>query len=123
MLAEVLTHEAFAHMTGLAESLAQRSRAVIAEHRLPWCVAQLGSRMETMFAPVAPRNAAEFRRSRDDALEALLHVYFMNRGVLITPFHCMLLMCPATTAEDTDRYLAVLRGFCAELVANRGAAA
>lgn len=116
VLAEVLTDSAFAHMTRLAETLAAQSRAVIAQHRLPWCVAQLGARLETMFVSEPPRDAAGFRRSRDDALEALLHVYFMNRGVLITPFHCMLLMCPATTEADTGRYLQVLREFCAELV-------
>lgn len=114
VLSEVLTEPAFAHMTRLAKGLAEASRAVIAEHGLPWCVVDLGARMETMFVPDPPRNAAEFRTSRDDVLEALLHVYFMNRGVLITPFHCMLLMCPATTEADTARWLQVLREFCAE---------
>lgn len=114
VLSEVLTEPAFAHMTRLARDLAEASRAVIAEHGLPWCVVDLGARMETMFVPEPPRNAAEFRKSRDDVLEALLHVYFMNRGVLITPFHCMLLMCPATTEADTARWLQVLREFCAE---------
>jgi glutamate-1-semialdehyde 2,1-aminomutase len=114
VLCEVLTEPAFAHMTRLAKGLAEASRAVIAEHGLPWCVVDLGARMETMFVPDPPRNAAEFRTSRDDVLEALLHVYFMNRGVLITPFHCMLLMCPATTEADTARWLQVLREFCAE---------
>jgi len=120
VLAQVLTAPAFAHMTRLAEALAVRSREVIAAHRLPWCVVQLGSRLETMFVADPPRNGADFRRSRDDTLEALLHVYFMNRGVLITPFHCMLLVCPATTGADTDRYVEVLREFCAELCASCG---
>jgi len=117
VLSEVLTAPAFAHMIGLAQGLADASRAVIAEHGLPWCVSQLGGRLETMFTPAPPRDAAAFRRGRDDVLEALLHVYFMNRGVLITPFHCMLLMCPATTVADCERYLAVLREFCADVVA------
>ncbi len=121
VLGEVLTPPAFAHMTRLAHDLAQASRAVIAEHGLPWCVVQLGARLETMFVADPPRNAAEFRSSRNDVLESLLHVYFMNRGVLITPFHCMLLMCPATTADDTARWLQVLREFCAELT-GRGSA-
>ena len=115
VLSEVLTAPAFAHMIGLAEALAAAARTVIADYGLPWCVSQLGGRLETMFTPAPPRDAAAFRRGRDDALEALLHVYFMNRGVLITPFHCMLLMCPATTSADTDRYLGVLREFCGEL--------
>ena len=115
VLSEVLTAPAFAHMIGLAEALAAAARTVIADYGLPWCVSQLGGRLETMFTPTPPRDAAAFRRGRDDGLEALLHVYFMNRGVLITPFHCMLLMCPATTSADTDRYLGVLREFCGEL--------
>jgi glutamate-1-semialdehyde 2,1-aminomutase len=28
----------------------------------------------------------------------------MNRGVLLTPFHNMTLMCPATTEADVDRH-------------------
>lgn len=119
VLAEVLTDAAFARMIGLAEDLAVRARQVIAAHGLPWYVEQVGARVETMYAPQAPRNAADVRRGRDGALESLLHVYFMNRGVLITPFHSMLLMCPATEAGDTARYLAVLDAFCAELAAAR----
>lgn len=117
VLAEVLTDAAFARMTALAEDLAPRARAIIASHGLPWYVEQVGARVETMYAPQAPRNAADVRRGRDGVLESLLHVYFMNRGVLITPFHSMLLMCPATEASDTGRYLAVLDAFCAELAA------
>ncbi|MGV3571031.1 MAG: transaminase [Ramlibacter sp.] len=117
VLAEVLTDAAFARMTALAEDLAPRARAILASHGLPWYVEQVGARVETMYAPEAPRNAADVRRGRDGVLESLLHVYFMNRGVLITPFHSMLLMCPATEASDTGRYLAVLDAFCAELAA------
>jgi glutamate-1-semialdehyde 2,1-aminomutase len=35
----------------------------------------------------------------------------MNRGVLLTPFHSMMLMCPATDVQDADRYLTVLAEF------------
>ena len=91
---------------------------MIAAHRLPWYVEQIGARVETMYGPNAPRDARDVRRDRDGVLESLLHVYFMNRGVLITPFHSMLLMCPATQPADAERYLAVLDAFCRELVAN-----
>lgn len=117
VLSKVLTDEAFARMTALAQELAQGARRVIAAHGLPWHVAQIGARMETMYAPEPPRDAADVRRGRDGVLESLLHVYFMNRGVLITPFHSMLLMCPASRPEDSERYLAVLDTFCSELVA------
>nr|WP_316638672.1 transaminase [uncultured Roseateles sp.] len=115
VLSRVLTDEAFARMVALADTLAARARALIADHRLPWHVVQMGARVETLFAPQPPRDASDVRRGRDGVLEALLHVYFMNRGVLITPFHCMLLMCPASTAADVERYLDVLGRFCTEL--------
>ena len=111
VLERVLTDAAFASMLRLAERLAGGARALIAQERLPWYVAQSGARVETMYAPRAPRNAGDVASGRDGTLEALLHVYFMNRGVLLTPFHSMMLMCPATTAADVDRYLAVLAEF------------
>jgi glutamate-1-semialdehyde 2,1-aminomutase len=117
VLEQVLTGAAFERMTALAEGLAQRVRAVIAAHGLPWHVAQLGARVETMYAPDAPRDAADVARGRNGVLESLLHVYFMNCGVLITPFHSMLLMCPATGPADTERYVEVLEAFCTGLVA------
>lgn len=119
VLAEVLTDAAFGRMTALAEDLAPRARQIVASHGLPWYVEQVGARVETMYAPEPPRNASDVRRGRDGVLESLLHVYFMNRGVLITPFHSMLLMCPATEAGDTLRYLTVLDAFCGELVRQR----
>ncbi len=121
VLEQVLTADAFARMTALAQELAARMRDVIAAHRLPWYVEQIGARVETMYAPQPPRNASDVKHGRDGTLEALLHVYFLNHGVLITPFHSMLLLCPASTAADVDRYVEVLEAFCAELA--RAAAA
>ena len=69
-----------------------------------------------MFSPDAPRNASDVKRHRDHALEALLHLYLMNRGVLITPFHNMMLCCPGTTADDVDRHNAAFDELVAELV-------
>lgn len=122
VLGKVLTDAAFDRMIELARSLAVRAREVIAAHELPWYVAQVGARLETMYAPDAPRNASDVRNGRNGVLESLLHVYFMNRGVLITPFHSMLLMCPASVPADGDRYLAVLEEFCEDLIASCGAA-
>jgi glutamate-1-semialdehyde 2,1-aminomutase len=119
VLERVLTDTAFASMLQLAERLAAGARALILEASLPWYVAQSGARVETMYAPQAPRNASDVARGRDGTLEALLHVFFMNRGVLLTPFHSMMLMCPATAAQDVDRYLAVLREF-AEVLQQSG---
>lgn len=117
VLSKVLTDEAFDRMIALAEGLAVRAREVIASHGMRWYVAQMGARMETMYTPEAPRNATDVKNGRDGTLESLLHVYFMNRGVLITPFHSMLLMCPASKQADADRYVSVLESFCTDLVA------
>jgi glutamate-1-semialdehyde 2,1-aminomutase len=115
VLEHVLTPAAFQHMTALAQRLAARVRDIIARHRLPWFVACMGARLEIMYAPAEPRNAADVARGRNAALEALLHVYFMNRGILITPFHSMLLMSPATTEEDIARCESVMDAFCRDL--------
>ena len=117
VLEQVLTAGAFEHMIASAETLAQRMRALLARHSRAWHVEQCGARVELLFAPHAPRNAADVASGRDGALEALFHVYFLNRGVLITPFHCMLLMCPATGAMQIERFIAVLDQFCNELSA------
>jgi glutamate-1-semialdehyde 2,1-aminomutase len=71
--------------------------------------------METLFTPDAPRNAGDVRRTRDHALEALLHLFLLNRGVLITPFHNMTLCCPGTTADDVDRHGAAFAEFAAKV--------
>lgn len=118
VLSQVLTAEAFARMLALAADLAARARRVLAAQGLAWYVARIGARVETLYAPEPPRNASDVRNGRDGALEALLHVYFMNRGVLITPFHSMLLLCPASVPEDIERYVAVLEAFCGELAAH-----
>jgi glutamate-1-semialdehyde 2,1-aminomutase len=115
VLEQLLTPAAFAHMLSSAQMLAQRMRAVLVRHARAWHVEQCGARIELLFAPRAPRNATDVADVRDAGLEALFHVYFLNRGVLITPFHCMLLMCPATGAAQIERFIVVLEQFCAEL--------
>ncbi len=67
-------------------------------------MAQLGARVEYRFAKPAPRTGSESAAAGDRELEDYLHVHMANRGVLITPFHNMALMCPATTEDDVDRH-------------------
>ncbi|MEV4706324.1 hypothetical protein [Actinoplanes sp. NPDC049316] len=52
----------------------------------------------------APRTGTESAAHADAELEDYLHVYLLNRGVLLTPFQNMALMCPATTAADVSRH-------------------
>ena len=106
-LTEVLTDEAFARMLPLGERWAGGARDVIREQGVPWHVARLGARAEYHFMPTPPRNGSEQFANMDGELEQLLHLWAMNRGVLMTPFHNMALMSPATTASDVDRHTEV----------------
>jgi glutamate-1-semialdehyde 2,1-aminomutase len=74
-----------------------------------------------MFMPQPPRNGAEVIASRRGDLETLLHAFYMNEGVLVTPFHTMFLMCPATTSKDVDRHTEVFGRFV-ELLRGAGVA-
>ena len=111
----VLTPANYAIMIGRAEQLAQDVRGAIAGHALPWHVTQLGARCEIMFTPQPPRNGAEVAATRNGLLETLLHAFYLNEGVLVTPFHTMLLMCPATTEADIETHGMVFRRFISHL--------
>jgi glutamate-1-semialdehyde 2,1-aminomutase len=115
-LAEVNTAEAAAAMERGACRLAAALEAVIARHGLPWTVTRLGARMELQFRPDAPADAAEARAAMQPALEAALHLWWLNRGVLVTPFHGMLLVPPMAHDADLD---AVARHLDAFIVACR----
>jgi glutamate-1-semialdehyde 2,1-aminomutase len=105
-LEQVMTEQAYQHMFALAAKMADGLRAVIARHQLPWCVTQVGARTEFQFTPAAPRNGSEAQAILDSELEQIIHLYLLNRGLLITPFHNMLLVCPDTSADDVQRLLA-----------------
>ncbi|MDE3092914.1 MAG: aminotransferase class III-fold pyridoxal phosphate-dependent enzyme [Acidobacteriota bacterium] len=116
VLGEVLTDQAFAEMEVLATSFAQGVRDSIEGHDLAWSVSQLGARCEYRFMAPAPRSGGESARSTDVELEDLLHLYCVNRGVLITPFHNMALMCPATTQAHVALHQRVFDAALDELV-------
>lgn len=115
VLEQVLTDEAYRRMLMLADELAAGVQAEIARRGLPWHVSQVGARVEYMFSPQVPRNGGEARAARDGDLESLLHLYFLNRGVLLTPFHNMVLLCPASGPEDVTRHNAIFADFADEL--------
>ncbi len=103
-LEHVLTDEAFESMIALADQLADGVQAVIARNQLPWSLSRLGARSEYRFASPAPRNGGESDAAGDAELEDFLHLYLVNRDVLMTPFHNMSLTCPATGVSDVDRH-------------------
>jgi glutamate-1-semialdehyde 2,1-aminomutase len=106
-LGEVLTAEAFDGMIPLAERWEAGVNEVIASRDVPWHVTRLGARAEYHFMPNRPRDGMEQWRHADPELERFLHLWAMNRGVLMTPFHNMALMSPATTESDVDRHTEV----------------
>ena len=103
-LDQVLTDDAFARMIPLGERWEAGVAAVIAESGAPWHVSRLGCRAEYAFRPEPPRTGAEAAAAEDHELSRYLHLHALNRGVLLTPFHNMALISPATTAADVDRH-------------------
>lgn len=116
-LERVLTDEAFERMIALGERWAEGVKAAIDAHGLPWEVQRLGCRAEYWFTPTPPRTGGEAAAADDHELARFTHLYALNRGVLLTPFHNMALMSPATTAEDVDRHSRVFDEMAAELTA------
>jgi glutamate-1-semialdehyde 2,1-aminomutase len=111
VLEKVLTARNYERMIANATRLAGQVRNLIVARGLPWHVTQIGARAEIMFMPEPPRNGADVIAHRNGDLETLLHAFYMNEGILVTPFHTMLLMCPATTPGDVDRHTGVLERF------------
>jgi len=103
-LEHVMTPANYEHMTALSSRVARHVEGEIARRRLPWHVTQIGARSEYMFTPQAPRNGSEAKLGRHGTLEPLIHLFLLNRGVLITPFHNMMLVCPEATDADIDRH-------------------
>jgi len=115
-LTKVLTQEAFDRMIPMAERWTAGVQKVINDFGLPWHVTRLGCRAEYLFTPNEPRNGTEAHAAMDFELERFLHLYAMNRGILLTPFHNMALMSPATAPEDVDYHSKVFREAVRELV-------
>jgi glutamate-1-semialdehyde 2,1-aminomutase len=114
-LAEVNTAEAAAAMDVRAARLASGLGAVFRRHALPWTVTRLGARMELQFRTDAPRNADEARAAMQPELEAALHLWWLNRGVLVTPFHGMLLVPPMAAETDLQRTVESFGDFTGQL--------
>jgi glutamate-1-semialdehyde 2,1-aminomutase len=100
----VLTDEAFDGMTERATRFVEGVNGALEEAGLRWTVSQLGARAEYRYAYPSPRTGSESAAAADSELDDFLHAYLANRGVLITPFHNMALMCPETTDDDVDRH-------------------
>jgi glutamate-1-semialdehyde 2,1-aminomutase len=111
MLSEVMTDAAYARMQAGAERLVAGLQRVIGARKLPWSVVHVGARVELVFADPPPKNAAAMRKALDPDLVAALHLWLINRGVLIAPFHTMMLASPVTEDASIDRLVAAVDGF------------
>ncbi|MDI1289477.1 MAG: aminotransferase class III-fold pyridoxal phosphate-dependent enzyme, partial [bacterium] len=106
-LGYVLTDDAFSRMIDLGTRFREGVEDVLRTHDLDWSIVQLGARAEYRFCAPAPRNGTESAAAQDDELDEFLHLFMSNRGVLMTPFHNMALMCPDTTVADVDLHSAL----------------
>jgi glutamate-1-semialdehyde 2,1-aminomutase len=105
-LSSALRQEDYGVAIPLAGRFAAGVQGVIDRHGLPWHVQQLGCRAEYWFCP-PPRDGAAAAAAVDDDLEQLMHLWALNRGVLLTPFHNMALFSPAHSQADVDRHTEV----------------
>jgi glutamate-1-semialdehyde 2,1-aminomutase len=115
-LSEVLTPEAFETMIALGTRWSDGVDAAIKEFNLPWHCNRLGARGEYVFQPKAPRTGREAADAGDFELEQYIHLRLLNDGFLLTPFHNMALMSPATTSKDVDAHTEAFGKVCADLV-------
>ncbi len=117
-LSEVLTDPAFERMIALGERFERGVQETIDSYGLPWHVTRLGCRVEYLFRPERPVTGSDAAAGGDALLDRLIHLYALNRGILLTPFHNMALMSPATGESDVDRHTEVFAEAAAELTAS-----
>jgi glutamate-1-semialdehyde 2,1-aminomutase len=115
-LQKVLTKEAFDRMIPMAKRWTEGVAKAIVDFGLPWNVTRLGCRAEYLFSPERPKNGTQAHDAMDFELERFMHLYAMNRGILLTPFHNMALMSPVTAKEDVDQHTKVFRDATKELL-------
>lgn len=108
-LENVLTPAFYEKAICLQEKFTAGVESVIKEFDLPWIVKRLGNRSEYWFRPKPPRNGGEAAAAIDHELDRYMHLYMLNRGILMTPFHNMALISPDTTEADVDYHTQMFR--------------
>jgi glutamate-1-semialdehyde 2,1-aminomutase len=117
VLEEVMTGANYEIMERGAERLEHGLAACIARHGLPWHVTRVGARVEFVCAPGPLVNGSQAETAHAPRLEAAIHLVLLNRGVLISPFHNMMLVSPATGTRQIDRLVAAFGDVAAKLAA------
>ncbi len=115
-LEKVITPKAYNHVIPLARKFNADIERTIHEYGLPWHSVQLGARVEYRFRAIQPRNGAEAIAAKDPLLNKYVHLYDLNRGILLTPFHNMALMSPYTTRRDVELHGRVFRDSVKEIL-------
>jgi glutamate-1-semialdehyde 2,1-aminomutase len=115
VLTTFFTQEAFAPLIVLARRLERGVADVIIKYNLDWHLTRVGARVEFMCCPTPPRNGYEASQVIHQPIDVAVHHYLLNRGVVITPFHNMMLVCPATTEQDVEKLLNTLDACVSEL--------
>jgi glutamate-1-semialdehyde 2,1-aminomutase len=105
-LSVALREEDFTVAIPLAERFTAGVTDVINGAGLPWHVQRLGCRAEYWFCP-PPRTGAEAAAAIDEDLDAFMHLWSLNRGILLAPFHNMALFSPHHSEPDVDRHTEV----------------
>jgi glutamate-1-semialdehyde 2,1-aminomutase len=115
VLEEFMTDKVFEASITLAQRLERGVADVIIKHSLPWHVTRVGARVEFMCVPKPPKNGFEASQVIHKPIDEAVHRYLLNRGVVITPFHNMMLVCPSTTEAHVNQLLETLEACIAEL--------
>ncbi len=116
VLENYFTAEAFGPLIALAKRLEKGIADVIIKHGVGWHVVRVGARVEFMCTPERPRNGGEAARVIHQPIDVAVHHHLLNRGVIVTPFHNMMLICPATTAAHVDQLVEGLDRCLGELM-------
>ena len=116
MLENYFTDAVYAALIALARKLEKSLVDVIGKHQMPWHVVRAGARVEFMCVPNRPRNGGEAAKVIHQPIDMAVHHYLLNRGVIVTPFHNMMLICPATTEAHVNQLVTTLDSCLTELV-------
>lgn len=105
-LTNALLPSQFDKTIALAERWTQGVERAVQARKMNWSVQRLGCRAEYWFTS-SPKNGAEAAAGVDPDLETFMHLFALNRGILLTPFHNMALISPFHDERDIDLHTEV----------------
>jgi glutamate-1-semialdehyde 2,1-aminomutase len=112
-----MTPAAFQHMLAMGERLEDALESLLEAEGLPWNVQRVGARLEVGYSRLPPRSGRQSVAAVPPLLPEAIRLYLLNRGLVITPFHNMVLMSPVTPAAEVDRLYSAWAECIRELVA------